>query len=696
MEPLSREPIPSPPEAENLPRNESEKSSTGMTRFKPNWRTMARPRHGKKLITESGDEELVIWLTSSAPVNTTGRFCDVFHGTDKRRRQYALKRCRSNGRPYADDLKREIEARDPEWRALAHDHLLSFLGVVKESGLLCLVSPWMDKGSLEDCIKQGLKCDLPKCLYQVAAALSYLHENGIVHGEVRAKNVLMSESLDAYLGHFGHLDVFSKFMPVGDMETARRESPELWDENSTWDSEADPKRLKRDVWAFGLTIYEVLSGRTPFEGCKTILGLQEAVSKEGKRPPREHIESSDIKGYAQLWNIAEECWKTDPNERPSMASIAASLVPKTATGGVKHSDSLLSSDTGNTVTLPMLEGDAELPQAGSSQAYAPSDTISQAANRASPDTSPATDPSSRFALSSRSPSKQARVRWAEDPANYTSRIKKSEVPRHSSNGVVRVPLSLVEKLAQAFSHANPKITIVYIQSLQLGEQSKEQLQERLRGQVQRWKALASHPRIVQYAGYAILDDIGCMICEGYMVDLGTHLKELPNVDRQPLVNVVINDKGEAMIRNFGLWYLAEEARLRTASDRSPRVRYAAPELMKVQRYTRRTDVWAFGCLSLGSCFYDVNFVRHNSFGTHLKEILTKEHREQNRTPVYKGKRTAHEAFPQLREVVCETLQACWNTTPQDRPSMDRLFEQISHWPSIISSGDTATPAADEP
>ncbi|KAG8891871.1 hypothetical protein FRB99_003275 [Tulasnella sp. 403] len=278
--------------------------------------------------------------------------------------------------------------------------------------------------------------------------------------------------------------------------------------------------------------------------------------------------------------------------------------------------------------------------------------------------------------------------------------RRGESIDYTSSGLVDIHMGNIESPTDA----SGRVTIVYIRSLRLSAQSRsrDQVVTRLRRQVQEWKDLPANSRIVPYAGYAILDEIGCVISKGFMVDLATYLED-PKTTRRPIVrqvaegmrflhclspsiihgdlcdiNIVINDRGEAMIRNYGLWRLVDKDRLYSDFDRSLLDRYAAPEIMEGQIYNEKTDIWAFGCLAL--------------------EILTKKSpkftfhgKAQLRLMIYQGKRRALAVFPELGEEACSSLQKCWDPTPQNRPSMDTLFGEIRRWPAVGRNPTTQEP-----
>lgn len=101
--------------------------------------------------------------------------------------------------------------------------------------------------------------NLDSQLYEALTGLTHLHENGIVHGDIRAANVFVSESpnLHAFLSDFGLSERPEEFktLQFDEGSSVRWWAPELLQPAS--DSEEPLKTPKTDMWACGLTVYEV-------------------------------------------------------------------------------------------------------------------------------------------------------------------------------------------------------------------------------------------------------------------------------------------------------------------------------------------------------------------------------------------------------------------------------------------------------
>lgn len=159
------------------------------------------------------------------------------------------------------------------WQNLFHPHLLPFLGVLFDEHV-SLVSPFVDNGSLPMYLMDHPDADRPRFVShyssirdssltwrcrkvrELAEALTYLHKMGVVHGDVKGGNVLVSSEVKILLCDFGlakMMDTNTSTSKAG-LGTLRWQAPELMDGGS--------KTFQSDVYAFGLTIYEVSVSRT--------------------------------------------------------------------------------------------------------------------------------------------------------------------------------------------------------------------------------------------------------------------------------------------------------------------------------------------------------------------------------------------------------------------------------------------------
>ncbi|KAG8956941.1 hypothetical protein FRC00_004695, partial [Tulasnella sp. 408] len=89
--------------------------------------------------------------------------------------------------------------------------------------------------------------------------------------------------------------------------------------------DAARRTFQSDVYAFGITIYEVPSGKEPYSHHIGLVSIITGVLFEGERPPTEPPFGLDGSMYSQFWDEAERCWAEDPIKRPSMFDVLHSL-----------------------------------------------------------------------------------------------------------------------------------------------------------------------------------------------------------------------------------------------------------------------------------------------------------------------------------------------------------------------------------
>jgi eukaryotic-like serine/threonine-protein kinase len=157
-------------------------------------------------------------------------------------------------------------------RQLRHPNILPVLDYSPGSGPDAppfLVLPWCKGGNLRGMHAHADFLPLASALQilqQVANAIDYAHQQGVIHGDLKPENVLLNEDRHAvYLADFG----MAKFFDVDDsvrrsMETVSPKggtsaylSPEQLTQNT--------QTVKSDLYSFALIAYELLTGRLPFD-----------------------------------------------------------------------------------------------------------------------------------------------------------------------------------------------------------------------------------------------------------------------------------------------------------------------------------------------------------------------------------------------------------------------------------------------
>ncbi|GIM01474.1 hypothetical protein Vretimale_6254 [Volvox reticuliferus] len=150
---------------------------------------------------------------------------------------------------------------------------------------------------------------------QVASGLAHLHSQRLVHGDLRAANVLLAPAPEGALGLRAMVSDYgySRLLLTGRRTLQPRPhgapthlAPESWAETS-------PSRAA-DIFAFGVLLWELAAGQLPWSG----LNLNQIMTKvvlEDLRPP---MPEWLPRGYVQL---VQACWSRRPQSRPDVAGV---------------------------------------------------------------------------------------------------------------------------------------------------------------------------------------------------------------------------------------------------------------------------------------------------------------------------------------------------------------------------------------
>ncbi|KAF9441592.1 kinase-like protein [Macrolepiota fuliginosa MF-IS2] len=221
------------------------------------------------------------------------------------------------------------------WGQLQHPNLLPFYGVYHlddSHGRICLVSPWMENGTIVEYLRAHPGVNRPLLVRDIAQGLEFLHRNKVVHGDLKGVNILVSRAGHACLADFGLSSLrdaevirFAMLESSGHRGgTPRWEAPELLD-----DSEAIIHRTPAsDIYAFGCVCYEVFTGKVPFfELPKDIMVYVKVMN--GERPSRPACGTWPIRRWGLtdgIWELIAQCWRHCSIERPNAREILASTL----------------------------------------------------------------------------------------------------------------------------------------------------------------------------------------------------------------------------------------------------------------------------------------------------------------------------------------------------------------------------------
>jgi len=210
-----------------------------------------------------------------------------------------------------------------EAKALArldHPSIVPLIGFATEGDSHYLIMKFIEGPTLDDTIEHAGALEFARAreiFRAIVEALGYAHEKGVVHRDVKPANVLLAADGRVFLVDFGiskgteSVKLTQTGMLMG---TPQYMSPEQ--------ISGHPVDGRSDLYAAGLILYEMLTGKPPFAGERTYSILKQHV--ESPVPDPEKLRGGLIPN--DLLVVVKRLLEKDPNDRPRNAADTISLL----------------------------------------------------------------------------------------------------------------------------------------------------------------------------------------------------------------------------------------------------------------------------------------------------------------------------------------------------------------------------------
>jgi serine/threonine-protein kinase len=204
---------------------------------------------------------------------------------------------------------------------LQHPHIVGVLSAGIADGLPYFVMPYVDGESLGTRLLTHGRLTVPQAvsiMKDVARALAYAHERGVVHRDIKPHNILLAGGA-ATVTDFGVAKALSSAQRSGDgpsttltdAGTSLGTPLYMAPEQAAADPDVDHRA---DVYAFGVTAYEMLVGEPPFAGLAPRALM---AARMTENPP--HVCSMRPNVPQVLADLVMRCLERDPADRPQSA-----------------------------------------------------------------------------------------------------------------------------------------------------------------------------------------------------------------------------------------------------------------------------------------------------------------------------------------------------------------------------------------
>ncbi|EKX47444.1 hypothetical protein GUITHDRAFT_69679, partial [Guillardia theta CCMP2712] len=201
-----------------------------------------------------------------------------------------------------------------------HPRIVRFIGQCEDKDGRLLVTEFAEYGSLSDALCHELRGQVSLehqlvMMQQIAQGMEHVADHAVVHRDLAARNVLLFK--------FDVNDVRKTSVKVTDLGLATELNNRT---HATLGEGAQPYRYmppesiqfrqfseKSDVWAYGVTCWEILTcAKIPYYNITQDDGVIQFVCSGGR------LQRDEIEGECPdtLWELMEDCWRTNHGDRP--------------------------------------------------------------------------------------------------------------------------------------------------------------------------------------------------------------------------------------------------------------------------------------------------------------------------------------------------------------------------------------------
>lgn len=236
----------------------------------------------------------------------SGGMADVYKAKCHKTNQYvAIKILRNE---YADDetLVRRFTTEARSTAGLHHPNIVAILDEGNDQGIHYIVMELAEGMTLKRYIRRYGRLSVRETVdfaIQIASGIQAAHAHNIVHRDIKPQNIIVSDSGKIKVTDFGIAKAATgDTIASSTMGSVRYLSPEQ--------ARGGYSDARSDIYSLGITIYEMATGKVPFDGENTVaialMHLRDEIT-----PPRNYFPDIPV----SLENIILKCTKKKPEER---------------------------------------------------------------------------------------------------------------------------------------------------------------------------------------------------------------------------------------------------------------------------------------------------------------------------------------------------------------------------------------------
>ena len=192
---------------------------------------------------------------------------------------------------------------------LDHPNIVKYIECIRTKSHINLVLEYVENGSLHQMVKQSGKMGEHLVFIfvkQILEGLAYLHNQGIIHRDIKGANLLLTKNGIVKLADFGYSILNDKNKVNSIVGTACFMAPEVIEQKGN----ISPKC---DIWSLGCTIIQLLTTKPPYYEFEPMAAMFRIVTDDC--PPIPNGISNFLKDFLL------KCFIKEPSKRPSAKEL---------------------------------------------------------------------------------------------------------------------------------------------------------------------------------------------------------------------------------------------------------------------------------------------------------------------------------------------------------------------------------------
>ncbi len=215
----------------------------------------------------------------------------------------------SNDKNFVTKFRIEAQAS----AGLSHPNIVNVYDVYDDDGIYFIVMELVDGITLKEYIEQYGRLSMDKALdisIQIASGLEAAHESHIIHRDIKPQNIIVSKNGNIKVTDFGIAKAAtSNTLTSGAMGSVHYISPEQ--------ARGGFSDERSDIYSLGITMYEMVTGRVPFEGDNNVSVALMHIQSD-MIPPRQY--------YPDIYSSFEKVIMKATQKKPERRYLTASAL----------------------------------------------------------------------------------------------------------------------------------------------------------------------------------------------------------------------------------------------------------------------------------------------------------------------------------------------------------------------------------